>query len=83
VIQIKIISGTPGLSTREQILAIIQARNTGITIKEISKIINRPVSMIQVCLKDLISSKDIFTHQNKVGIGLIYYPINARLAKRG
>lgn len=83
MINIKIISATPGISTREQILTIIQKRNTGITIKEISKIINRPVSMIQVCLKELISSKDIFTHQSQVGMGLIYYPANLRLAKRG
>ena len=74
MIEINIISSTPGISTHEQILQIIQARNTGITIKEISKIVNRPVSMIQVCLKDLISSEDIFTHKNKVGVGLIYYP---------
>ena len=74
MIEIKIISATPGISTREKILQIIQARSTGVTIKEISKIINRPISMIQVCLKDLISSKDIFTRKNKVGVGLIYYP---------
>lgn len=82
MIEIKIISATPGISTREQILQIIQARSTGITIKEIRKIINRPISMIQVCLKDLISSKDIFTHENKVGVGLIYYPSKAQLIKR-
>lgn len=82
MIQIKIISATPGVSTHEQILEIIQARSTGITIREISKIINRPISMIQVCLKDLISSKDIFTHKNKVGVGLIYYPSKARVIKR-
>ncbi len=74
MIEITIISSTPGISTREQILQIIQARNTGITIKEISKLINRPVSMIQVCLKDLIASKAIFSRKNKVGVGLIYYP---------
>ncbi|MDJ0591426.1 MAG: winged helix-turn-helix transcriptional regulator [Pleurocapsa sp. MO_226.B13] len=74
MIEITIISATPGISTREQILQIIQARNTGITIKEISKLINRPVSMIQVCLKDLIASKAIFSRKNKVGVGLIYYP---------
>ncbi len=74
MIEINIISSTPGVSTHEQILQIIQARNTGITIKEISKIVNRPVSMIQVCLKDLIAAEDIFTHKNKVGVGLIYYP---------
>lgn len=74
VIEIEIINPTPGLSTQEQILEIIKARNTGITIKDISKSINRPISMIQVCLKDLIAIDAIFTHQNKVGVGLIYYP---------
>ncbi|WP_319422412.1 winged helix-turn-helix transcriptional regulator [Pleurocapsa sp. FMAR1] len=74
MIEINIISSTPGISTHAQILQIIQARNTGITIKEISKIVNRPVSMIQVCLKDLISSEAIFIRKNKVGVGLIYYP---------
>ena len=73
-IEIQIISATPGISTHEQILNIIKARNTGITIKEISKIINRPISMIQLCLKDLISSKDIFSRKNRAGVGLIYYP---------
>lgn len=74
MIEITIISATPGISTREQILQLIQTRNTGITIKEISKLINRPISMIQVCLKELIADKVIFTRQNKVGVGLIYYP---------
>lgn len=74
MIEINIIKATPGISTHDQILLIIQARNTGITIKEISKIVNRPVSMIQVCLKDLISAEKIFARKNKVGVGLIYYP---------
>lgn len=74
MIAIEIITATPGPSTSEQILNLIEDRTTGITIKEISKIINRPVSMIQVCLKDLISAKYIITRQNKVGVGLIYYP---------
>ena len=76
MIEIEIINPTPGISTQEQILEIIKARNTGITIKEISKIINRPISMIQVCLKYLIAAEAIFTHENKVGVGLIYYPKN-------
>lgn len=74
MIQINIISATPGLSTREQVLEIIQARKTGVTSKEICRLLNRPVSMIQVCLKDLIATKAIFTRKNKVGVGLIYYP---------
>lgn len=74
MIGIKIINPTPGPDTTEQILALIEANATGITIKEISKKLNRPVSMIQVCLKKLILSKHIFTHKNKTGVGLIYYP---------
>ncbi|MCC0176491.1 winged helix-turn-helix domain-containing protein [Waterburya agarophytonicola K14] len=74
MIQINIISATPGISTREQILQLIQTRTTGITIKEIGKLINRPISMIQVCLKDLIAERAIFTRKNRAGVGLIYYP---------
>ena len=74
MIEINIISATPGISTHEHILNIIQTRSTGITIKEICKMINRPISMVQLCLKDLIASKDIRSRKNKVGVGLIYYP---------
>ena len=74
MIEIKIISATPGISTRDRVLEIIQARKTGITSKEICQRLNRPVSMIQVCLKDLIAAKAIITHKNKAGVGLIYYP---------
>ena len=74
MIKIKIISGTPGINTRERILELIKSRSTGITIKEICKLINRPISMIQICLKELIADKAIFTRKNKVGVGLIYYP---------
>ena len=74
MIQINIISATPGISTREQILQLIQTRTTGITIKEIGKLINRPISMIQVCLKDLIADRAIVTRKNRAGVGLIYYP---------
>ena len=74
MIQINLISATPGISTQEQILQLVRDRHTGITVKEIKQILNRPVSMIQVCLKDLIASKAIFTRQNQAGVGLIYYP---------
>ena len=74
MIEINLISATPGISTQEQILELIKNRRTGITVKEIKQILNRPISMIQVCLKDLIASKAIFTRQNKAGVGLIYSP---------
>ena len=74
MIEINIISATPGISTQERILELIKAQHTGITVKEIRRILNRPISMIQLCLKDLIASKAIFTRKNKAGVGLIYYP---------
>jgi predicted transcriptional regulator len=74
VIEIKIISASPGMSTQKQLLQLIQARKTGITIKEIKRILNRPISMIQIHLRELIADKAIVTHKNKVGVGLIYYP---------
>ena len=74
MIKINLISPTPGTSTQEQILQLIQARQTGITIKEIKQRLNRPISMIQVYLKQLIAAKAIFSRKNKVGVGLIYYP---------
>lgn len=74
MIEINLISATPGISTQELILQLIRDRRTGITVKEIKQILNRPISMIQVCLKDLIASKAIFTRKNRAGVGLIYYP---------
>lgn len=74
VIEIKIISASPGMSTQEQVLQLIQARKTGITIKEIKRILNRPMSMIQIHLRELIADKAIITHKNRAGVGLIYYP---------
>jgi predicted transcriptional regulator len=74
VIEIKIINASPGMSTQEQVLQLVQTRKTGITIKEIKRILNRPISMIQIHLRELIADKVIITHKNKAGVGLIYYP---------
>jgi len=74
VIQIKIISASPGMTTQEQVLQLVKERRTGITIKEIKQILNRPISMIQIHLRELIADKAIITHKNKAGVGLIYYP---------
>lgn len=74
MIGIKIISARPGPKTSDLVLEIIQNRTTGITIKEICQSLNRPVSMVQICLKELISNKNILARKNKTGVGLIYYP---------
>ncbi|MGK7894068.1 MAG: winged helix-turn-helix domain-containing protein [Xenococcus sp. (in: cyanobacteria)] len=72
---LKIISATPGLTTQEEILKIIQERTTGITTKQLSKILNRPVSMLQICLKRLITSKQIYSKKSRTSHSIIYYPI--------
>ena len=72
---LKIISATPGLTTQEEVLKIIQEQATGITIKQLSRVLNRPVSMLQVCLKQLIFSKQIHSKKSKTSHSIIYYPI--------
>ena len=74
MVPIKIIDPQPGKNTQEIVKEIIELRNTGITIKELSQQLNRPVSMLQICLKELISSKEIVARQSKVSKTLIYYP---------
>lgn len=74
MIGIKIINATPGPTTSDLILEFIRKRTTGTTLKEICHSLNRPVSMVQVCLKNLISAKYILVRKSKTGVGLIYYP---------
>lgn len=74
MIGIKIIDATPGPTTSDLILKLIRKQTTGMTLKQICQTLNRPVSMVQVCLKTLISSKQIFARKSKTGVGLIYYP---------
>lgn len=74
MIEIQIISASPGISTQEQVLELVRSRKTGITIKEIKQILNRPISMIQIHLKELIADRAIITRKNRAGVGLIYYP---------
>lgn len=71
---IKIITATPGPNTQEKLSQIIEERKTGITIKEMSQEVNRPVSMLQICLKQLISAKKVRARKSKVSNNLIYYP---------
>ncbi len=71
---IKIITAKPGQDTKAQIVAIVEKRATGITIKELSQQLNRPISMLQICLRQLVYSKQIVARQSKVSKTLIYYP---------
>lgn len=48
-----------GLSTSETLLQLINQNPQGLTLKQLSNILNRPVSMINICLKQLTSRKQI------------------------
>ncbi len=71
-----IISSTPGPTTKERILELILTHPEGITVKTLSDRLNRPVSMINYCLKDLQGSKFIQAKLNSDNKQLIYYPVS-------
>lgn len=48
-----------GLSTSEILLQLIKQNPQGLTLKQLSNSINRPVSMINLCLKQLSNQKQI------------------------
>ncbi|MCU0536658.1 MAG: winged helix-turn-helix transcriptional regulator [Hydrococcus sp. Prado102] len=71
---ILIISATPGPKTTERILELILAHPQGIKTKELSDRLNRPVSMVNICLKSLIASKQVRVRLSDNGMQQIYYP---------
>jgi len=64
---IRIISPTPGPTTTESILELLNSRNQGVTIKELCHTLNRPVSMIQRCLKLLMASGQVDSQLDDTG----------------
>jgi len=65
-----IIEITPDFSsstTTDRLLAAIRNRPDGVTIKELADTLNRPVSMLQICLKILIASQKVAIEQQKNG----------------
>ena len=70
---IRILIPTPGQTTTERILELIQNNPQGLTIGELQQELNRPVSMLQICLRDLIA--DQLVEKRKRGMQLIYYPV--------
>jgi predicted transcriptional regulator len=71
---IQIIAATPGPTTEETIVDLIITHPQGLTVKQLSQRLNRPVSMIQLCLKSLIANKKISVRLNNNGMQKIYYP---------
>ena len=71
--EIRILTPTPGKTTTERILELIQNHPQGLTIGELQQQLNRPVSMLQICLRGLIADKLI--KKRKQGMQLVYYPV--------
>lgn len=78
MVTIKIIQASPGLSTTELILESIRNHPEGMTISELSQILNRPVSMLQICLKILIATKQVHARLGESKMHLLYYPKDHR-----
>jgi DNA-binding transcriptional regulator YiaG len=55
------------LTTTDRLLALIQNSPDGIAIKELADTLNRPISMLQICLKILIASKKVAIKQQHYG----------------
>lgn len=72
---IKIISATPGVSTTEKILDVISLCPQGITTKELSNQLNRPVSMVNSCLKYLMNTNLVYARLDQPKQHWIYYRI--------
>jgi DNA-binding transcriptional regulator YiaG len=64
---IEITPDFPSSTTTDRLLDSIRNRPDGVTIKELSDTLNRPVSMLQICLKILIASRKVAIKQNKNG----------------
>jgi chromosome partitioning protein len=62
--------------TGELILDVIRSHPHGITVKQLSQELNRPVSMLHICLKSLQSSRHVYAKLSENGMQLIYYPKN-------
>ncbi len=72
--KIQIVIAPPGPTTTERVGELIQNHPEGITVRELSRQLNRPVSMVQHCLKSLISSGQVYVRLSENGMQRVYYP---------
>ncbi len=78
---IEITPDFPSSTTTDRLLDSIRNHPDGVTIKELSDTLNRPVSMLQICLKILIASRKVAVKRHKNGqqLAKVYIP-NPELA---
>lgn len=60
---IEITPDLPSLTTTDRLLESIENHPDGLTIKQLADILNRPISMLQICLKILIASRKVAVRQ--------------------
>ncbi len=72
--KIQIVKAPPGPTTTERVGELIQNYPEGTTVRELSHQLNRPVSMVQHCLKSLISSGQVYVRLSENGMQRVYYP---------
>nr|WP_071943887.1 hypothetical protein [Crocosphaera chwakensis] len=70
-----IIKARPGLTTNQKILELLAKYPDGLTVKQLSDLLNRPISMIQSCLKLLVSGKKVTTTNQRM---IQYYYIYSK-----
>jgi DNA-binding transcriptional regulator GbsR (MarR family) len=71
---IKIIRATPGPTTTEQLLDLVRLYPQGLTARELSDKLNRPISMINVSLKVLLGLKQVSARFIREENKWVYYP---------
>jgi DNA-binding transcriptional regulator YiaG len=64
---IEITPDYPSPTTTDRLLESIRKHPDGLTVKELSDILNRPVSMIQICLKTSIANRQVTVKQRSYG----------------
>lgn len=60
----KIIQARPGKNTSDRLLDLLRQNPKGLSPVRLSKILNRPVSMINICLKILLTSNKVFKSED-------------------
>jgi DNA-binding transcriptional regulator YiaG len=64
---IEITPDYPSPTTTDRLLESIRIHPDGLTVKELSEGLNRPVSMVQICLKTLIANRQVVVKQRSYG----------------
>jgi DNA-binding transcriptional regulator YiaG len=71
-------------TTTDRLLTLIQTNPDGLTIKQLAESLNRPVSMIQICIKDPIVSRAVVAKMRNDGTSFtkVYLPRSSNCAKQ-